>query len=294
MLSFNFSPRQLCLRPKQLGFNSKLRATATQERVFTDQEWDIALKEAIQLNKAVQLAAEDAGSNVESVTTNKDDKIFSDEEWSNAISEALKAAAMASASASAIESVGVPAQQVPEGRVFSDEQWSKAISEALIIQAKLQDAEAGNAVVTDKVFEDQEWTVAIKVALEMDLTEQETEIKKNMDKQLSVHDAMSFNGPAPERINGRLAMLGIVSALAAEIASNQSIGAQISAVPIPIAFTFLTFMAASLIPLVKGVDEEEETIGPFTPSAEILNGRLAMVGMAALIFIEANKGGPFL
>jgi len=31
---------------------------------------------------------------------------------------------------------------------------------------------------------------------------------------------MSFSGPAPETINGRLAMLGVVSALAAEAASG--------------------------------------------------------------------------
>lgn len=44
--------------------------------------------------------------------------------------------------------------------------------------------------------------------------------------------------------------------------------------PTGIAITFLVFMAASLVPASKGY--KPETFGPFTPKAEILNGRAAM------------------
>eukprot|EP01024_Parvocaulis_polyphysoides_P016897 TRINITY_DN17486_c0_g1_i4.p2 TRINITY_DN17486_c0_g1~~TRINITY_DN17486_c0_g1_i4.p2 ORF type:complete len:120 (+),score=24.61 TRINITY_DN17486_c0_g1_i4:2-361(+) len=115
---------------------------------------------------------------------------------------------------------------------------------------------------------------------------------EQMQKQMSVFDAMAFSGPAPEKINGRLAMLGIVSALAAEASSGSSIFTQIASAPIPIVVTSIAFIVASLIPIVKGT--EEESVGPFSPQAELLNGRLAMIGMAALLIIETSKGGAFL
>merc|ERR1711990_1224877 len=46
-------------------------------------------------------------------------------------------------------------------------------------------------------------------------------------KSVSFGDAMAFSGAGPETINGRLAMLGFISALGAEAASGESIFQQV-------------------------------------------------------------------
>ena len=50
----------------------------------------------------------------------------------------------------------------------------------------------------------------------------------------------------------------------------------------------LSFTAASLIPLMAS--SKREAFGPFTPSAEMLNGRAAMIGFASLLVVEAVRG----
>eukprot|EP01024_Parvocaulis_polyphysoides_P050104 TRINITY_DN4881_c1_g1_i1.p1 TRINITY_DN4881_c1_g1~~TRINITY_DN4881_c1_g1_i1.p1 ORF type:complete len:292 (+),score=75.46 TRINITY_DN4881_c1_g1_i1:97-972(+) len=289
---FSIVPGRCLVKPSKRGVSGTVRAVATPtSRVFTDTEWEQAFKTAVDLKLAKDAAVEVVGETTTSV--DKGDRLFSDDEWSSAITEALKEAAMSSQES---ESTETSPDVVPEGRVFSDRQWSESITTALAIREREQAAaEAGDeegANQGDRVFSDMEWKVATKVALEMDLTDQEMETKQIMDKQVSMTQAMAFSGPAPETINGRLAMLGVVSALAAEAASGQSIGAQISVAPIPVAITFITFVVASIVPILKGT--QEEAVGPFTPQAELLNGRLAMVGMLSLLVIETSKGGAFL
>ncbi|KHL91123.1 hypothetical protein QW71_36460 [Paenibacillus sp. IHB B 3415] len=41
-------------------------------------------------------------------------------------------------------------------------------------------------------------------------------------------DVLAFSGPAPERINGRLAMIGFVAAMAVELSKGEDVLAQIS------------------------------------------------------------------
>ena len=108
----------------------------------------------------------------------------------------------------------------------------------------------------------------------------------------SIGQAMAFSGSAPEIINGRLAMLGFVAALGAEFASQQTIVQQVSEGPKALIFgTFLLFIVASLIPILKG--SKKEALGPFTPAAEMLNGRAAMLGIAFLLLSEASQNAPF-
>ena len=102
--------------------------------------------------------------------------------------------------------------------------------------------------------------------------------------------AMAFSA-APEIINGRLAMLGFVAALGAELASGKSVVAQMSMDQPQILFHFALFAAASLIPIMKGAKEEE--FGPFSPKAELLNGRAAMIGFALLLVLEGSSGSAF-
>lgn len=101
-------------------------------------------------------------------------------------------------------------------------------------------------------------------------------------------ELMAFNGPAPETINGRLAMLGFVAAVGAELASGKGVLSQIGQEPTLITLTFVLFAAASLVPLLK--NDKEERFGIFTPKAELINGRAAMLGFASLLVVEAVKG----
>eukprot|EP00798_Chlamydomonas_sp_ICE-L_P016508 gene16508-biopygen25447 len=99
---------------------------------------------------------------------------------------------------------------------------------------------------------------------------------------------MDFGGKAPEITNGRLAMLGFIAALGAELATGESVFAQLQDAPIFIPATFALFIVASIIPMNK--NKKAESVGPLTPDAELVNGRAAMIGFAALLAIEAIKG----
>ncbi|CAN6171120.1 unnamed protein product, partial [Urochloa humidicola] len=55
---------------------------------------------------------------------------------------------------------------------------------------------------------------------------EDAETKPTKPKAASIWDALAFSGPAPERINGRLAMVGFVSALAVEAARGEGLLAQ--------------------------------------------------------------------
>merc|ERR1712157_218701 len=110
-------------------------------------------------------------------------------------------------------------------------------------------------------------------------------------KDVSFGDAMAFSGPAPETINGRLAMLGFIAALGAEAASGETVFQQIGDAEPSILLAFIMFAAASLIPTLKGVKKEK--FGFFSPEAEMLNGRAAMIGFALLLAIEAKSGSAF-
>ncbi|XP_078179667.1 early light-induced protein 1, chloroplastic-like [Carex rostrata] len=108
-------------------------------------------------------------------------------------------------------------------------------------------------------------------------------------------DVLAFSGPAPERINGRLAMLGFVAAIAAEAASGEDLFAQLSNGGIPAFFgAAVLFSVASLVPLFKGKNVESITTGIMNESAEMWNGRFAMLGLVALAFTEYLKGGPLV
>eukprot|EP00775_Hariotina_reticulata_P011458 gene11458-11604_t len=106
---------------------------------------------------------------------------------------------------------------------------------------------------------------------------------------VSFFDAMSFSNPVgPETINGRLAMLGVLAAIGAEFATGESFFTQFSeATPVVLA-TMGIISVASLIPVMKGADPTA-AFGPLTHTAEMANGRAAMLGLAALLIIELTK-----
>lgn len=104
-------------------------------------------------------------------------------------------------------------------------------------------------------------------------------------------DLMAFGGPAPERINGRLAMIGFVAAMGVEIANGQGLFDQISGGGIPwFLGTSVLLSLASLIPFFQGVSVESKSKGVMSSDAELWNGRIAMLGLIALAFTEYVKG----
>ncbi|KAJ7954833.1 putative Early light-induced protein [Quillaja saponaria] len=108
-------------------------------------------------------------------------------------------------------------------------------------------------------------------------------------------DVLAFSGPAPERINGRLAMIGFVAAIAMELANGQDVFAQLSNGGVEwFLGTSILLSVASLVPLFKGVSVESKSDGIMSSDAELWNGRLAMLGLVALAFTEYVKGGTLV
>ncbi|KAE8728168.1 Early light-induced protein 2 [Hibiscus syriacus] len=108
-------------------------------------------------------------------------------------------------------------------------------------------------------------------------------------------DVFAFSGPAPERINGRLAMVGFVAALAVELSKGEDLFTQISDGGVPLFVgTSILFSLASLVPLFQGVTAESKSGDIMSSDAELLNGRLAMLGLVALALTEYVKGGTLV
>ncbi|XP_077248012.1 early light-induced protein 1, chloroplastic-like [Tasmannia lanceolata] len=108
-------------------------------------------------------------------------------------------------------------------------------------------------------------------------------------------DVLAFSGPAPERINGRLAMIGFVAALGAELARGDDVVAQLANGGLPwFVGSTVVLSIASLVPLFKGVTVQSKSDGIMTSDAEMWNGRFAMLGLVALVFTEYLKGGALV
>jgi len=120
--------------------------------------------------------------------------------------------------------------------------------------------------------------------------------KNLLGTEVALSDAMRFKGAAPEIINSRLAMLGFIAALGAELATGQTIFQQFEAAPKAIVATFALFAVATLIPIVRGVPRKDAKefggLSAFTSNAELINGRVAIVGFACLFIQEAIMKQP--
>mmetsp|Transcript_25313 Transcript_25313/g.70789 ORF Transcript_25313/g.70789 Transcript_25313/m.70789 type:complete len:205 (-) Transcript_25313:199-813(-) len=145
---------------------------------------------------------------------------------------------------------------------------------------------SGTVFYGGSTYTDAEWEEALRKGATTASTKRVT-VDGSVAGETSFGDVMAFSGPAPEIINGRLAMLGFVSAIAAELRTEETILQQWGKEPTLIALTFILLMAGSLAPMFSG---KKDSLGPFTPEAEMLNGRAAMIGFASILIAEAVRG----
>ncbi|GBF88350.1 hypothetical protein Rsub_01062 [Raphidocelis subcapitata] len=108
---------------------------------------------------------------------------------------------------------------------------------------------------------------------------------------VSLFDALKFNGPAPELVNGRLAMVGLLAVARAEAETGQT-ALQLLQHGTPWQYAGAALWVwASMVPILSGA--RHEAFGMFTPRAEYANARAAMLGWAVLLALEHKAGVPF-
>ncbi|GIL55815.1 hypothetical protein Vafri_11170 [Volvox africanus] len=120
---------------------------------------------------------------------------------------------------------------------------------------------------------------------------------------LTFEQVMGFSGLAPDVINGRAAMIGFFLAISNELRTGESVFAQmVSGGAGQALIVILAVTIASFAPAIRGVPLDEvfnkapkqvKEWGPFTAAAEALNGRLAMLGIALLLFFEGAGSTAF-
>jgi hypothetical protein len=110
-------------------------------------------------------------------------------------------------------------------------------------------------------------------------------------------EIMKFDGPAPELINGRLAMIAFVAAISAEASSHITVFEQFKDASLAVVAFSALIMVASIIPIVRGTDFLDDGGGEgfrpgFNVTNELINGRAAMLGLALLIVYELGAKTP--
>ena len=86
-----------------------------------------------------------------------------------------------------------------------------------------------------------------------------------------------------ERVNGRAAMIGFTSAVIDEVMTGNAISTQFhDNIGLSVAVASLAFLGTASNP-----DDEGYVQGFWKPETELVNGRLAMVGIASLLLTES-------
>lgn len=120
--------------------------------------------------------------------------------------------------------------------------------------------------------------------------------KELLGTEIALSDAMRFKGAGPEIINGRLSMVAVIAAVAAELVTGKTIVEQFQLAPVPIIGISSLFVVATLIPILKGVPRKDAAefggIKFFTSKAELINGRLAIIGFPCLLIQELINMAP--
>jgi hypothetical protein len=101
---------------------------------------------------------------------------------------------------------------------------------------------------------------------------------------LSFFDAMKFSGPVPERCNMRIAMALFYPMIQREAATGETVLQQVDTPDWRCIVAAVLIAYATIVPAMKGVKDED--FFWLTVRAEVINGRLAMLGWLSLIILE--------
>lgn len=105
---------------------------------------------------------------------------------------------------------------------------------------------------------------------------------------VDANEIQAFDGPAPETINGRAAMLGVIVGLIGEWTTGLGLKQQIADHPLIVLSSFVIIALATYAPISKGYTRKEPfQTGFWNVKAENWNGRVAMLGFTAMILTEA-------
>jgi len=108
-------------------------------------------------------------------------------------------------------------------------------------------------------------------------------------QRVTLFQAMKVSGPAPERINGRLAMLMFGPMVLREVNGSEAVLEQFGHADWRLVLACALAVYASLVPVLKGCKDED--FGFMSVRAERANGRLAMLAWAAVVGLELGVGG---
>jgi hypothetical protein len=117
------------------------------------------------------------------------------------------------------------------------------------------------------------------------------EALKPLGSDISAADAMRFAGAIPEVANSRLAMLGVFAALIAEKTTGLNVFQQWSAAPLPIIGFFALWTLATAVPVFRGIPRKGNSL--FSSDAELINGRVAMIGFFGIVVSTFYTGSSF-
>lgn len=97
-------------------------------------------------------------------------------------------------------------------------------------------------------------------------------------------DDLKFNSWAPELINGRCAMLGYTAGYGYEAVTHESLSNQ--ALDLWPAFVLVSLLVTTATLTYGKPSNDDVSINGLTPSAELFNGRAAMIGFVSTLIYE--------
>jgi hypothetical protein len=121
------------------------------------------------------------------------------------------------------------------------------------------------------------------------------EMRADMGQAADYWQWQAFDGPAPETINGRAAMVAVALGLFLEWSTGLGLLEQVQDHPITVFAVFVIIALASYAPMARGYTRKEpyanKNLGfSWSPQAENWNGRLAMLGFTGMLFTEWITG----